>query len=245
MCACRTGTASGGQGPAGPPTKMADGLALRSRLRQGALLVVVLGLSLGLGGCGQQFGAFLYWTGLYPKPTVNAEFTLTKGPLLILVEDDYNVTQSRRIQDEIAARLGQELIRNKVNSRLVPLERLERVRQQDPDYAKIPADKLGRRVGAEQILWLKIIDYAVGDEQTEDPSEAAHMVVTVRVINCHAEHRDDVRLWPTGREPHRLELNKTLGAVQGMGPERIELELIMDLVDQVAELFYDHQVVPE
>jgi hypothetical protein len=245
MCACRTGPATGGQGPAGPPTKMADGLALRSRLRQGALLVVVLGLSLGLGGCGQQFGAFLYWTGLYPKPTVKAEFTLTKGPLLILVEDDYNVTQSHRIRDEIAARLAQELVGHKVNNRIIPLERLERVRQQDPDYDKIPADKLGRRVGAEQILWLKIIDYAVGDEQTEDPSEAAHMVVTVRVINCHAEHRDDVRLWPTGREPHRLELSKTLGAVQGMGPERIELALIMDLVDQIAKLFYEHKVEPE
>ncbi|UCG31678.1 MAG: hypothetical protein JSU68_08415 [Phycisphaerales bacterium] len=198
-----------------------------------------------LSGCGQQFGAFLYWTGLYPKPTVKAEFTLTKGPLLILVEDDYNVTQSRGIRDEIAARLAQELIIHKVNNRIIPLERLERVRQQDPDYAKIPADKLGRRVGAEQILWIKIIDYAMGDDQAEDPAEAANMVLTVRVINCHAEQRDDVRLWPTGREPHRLEMSKTLGAVQGMGEERIELELIMDSVDQIAKLFYDHKVVPE
>ena len=200
---------------------------------------------MGLSGCGQQFGAFLYWTGLYPKPTVKAEFTLSKGPLLILVEDDYNVTQSRRIRDEIAARLAEELTIRKVNKRIIPLERLERVRQQDPNYAKIPADKLGRRVGAEQVLWIKIIDYAIGDDQAEDPAEAANMVLTVRVINCHAEHRDDVRLWPTGREPPRLELSKTLGAVQGMGAERIELELIMDLVDQITKLFYDHKVVPE
>ena len=110
----------------------------RARLRgaqpwgRAVLFCLTAGLVPGLLGCGQQFGAFLYWTGLYPKPTVKAEFTLTEGPLLILVEDDYNVTRSQVTRNAIGAALTQELARHKVNRRVVPLERLDQLRQQDP-----------------------------------------------------------------------------------------------------------------
>ena len=217
-----------------------------ARLRGcGLILCLTAGLGPALAGCGQQFGAFLYWTGLYPKPTVKAEFILTKGPLLILVEDDYNVTRSQVTRNAIARAMAQELARHKVNRRVVPLERLDQLRQQDPDYAKIPADKLGRRVKAEQVLWIKIIEYSVGGHEAEDPSEAARAVLTLRVINCRATTRDEVRLWPSGREPYRLEVTKSLAAVQGLGAEKTELLLIQEFVDQIAKLFYDHKIVPE
>ena len=210
-----------------------------------ALGLLAACLAAGSAGCGQQFGAFLYWTGLYPKPTVKAEFTLTKGPLLILVEDDYNVTRSRAVRDAIAKALARELAARKVNHRALPLERLDRLRQQDPGYAGIPADKLGRRLEAEQVLWIKIIEYSIGDLEAEDPAEAARVVLTLRVINCHAQHRDEVRLWPGGREPYRLEVTKALAAVQGLSPDKVELLLVVELVDQIAKLFYDHKIEPE
>jgi len=222
--------------PAGP-----DAL---SRFRPAAAGLLIC-LAVGPAGCGQQFGAFLYWTGWYPKPTVEAEFTLTKGPILILVDDDYNLTESQVTRDAIASALAEQLAVHKANRRPVPLERLKRIRLTAPDYAKISAHELGRMVQAEQVLWIKIVEYKIGDLEADNPNEAARVIVSLRVLDCHAERRDDVRLWPTGREPHRLEITEPLATVQSLGREKIELLLIQELADQTAKLFYDYKVEPE
>jgi hypothetical protein len=214
------------------------------RARAEALLAAAC-LAVVPAGCGPQFGAFLYWTGLYPKPTVKAEFTLTKGPILILVDDDYNLTESQAMRDAIASALAEQLAVHKVNRRSIPLERLKRIRLTAPDYAKISAHELGRMVQAEQVLWIKIVEYKIGDLEADNPNEAARVIVSLRVLNCRAERRDDVRLWPSGREPHRLEITKPLGDVQRLGRDKVELLLIQELADRIAKLFYDYKVEPE
>jgi hypothetical protein len=207
------------------------------------LSIVLLPL---LAGCGQQFGALVYHLGLIPPLKVEAEFTLTKGPLLILVEDDYELTPSPGVRDAITVGLAKQFAEHRINRRVVPLERLKRVRAADPDYEKIPADKLGRMVEAEQVLWVKIVEYCSGaTEEVDNTNEAAKLTVTLRVLNTHAEVRDDVRLWPEGREPHRVTSSASLGKVQRFGEDNMQALLIEDICDSVAKLFYDHTVQRE
>jgi hypothetical protein len=193
-------------------------------------------------GCGQQFGTLIYHMGLFPRPTIEAQFILTKGPLLILVEDDYNVSDSQKVRDAIAIAVGDELYENKVNRRVVPLGNLKQLRQNAPEFDKIPTDRLGRMLEAEQVLWIKIVEYSTGDETADDPSQAAQIIVTIRVIHTHAEHRDEVRLWPTGREPYRVEVSESLSMLQRTGLKGMELVLVVELSDQIGKLFYDYKI---
>ena len=193
-------------------------------------------------GCGQQFGALFYHMGLFPRPKVEAQFTLTKGPLLILVEDDYNVSDSQKVRDAIAVAVGNELYEHKVNRRVIPLDNLKQLRQKAPDFAKIPTDRLGRMLEAEQVLWIKIVEYSTGDETADNPNQAAQIIATVRLIATHAEHRDEVRLWPTGREPYRVDVAEALSMLQRTGREGMELLLVVELADQIGKLFYDYKI---
>lgn len=213
-------------------------LAKRAR----ALAAVSLLLA---AGCGQQFGAFIYHLGLFPRPKIEAQFTLSKGPLLVLVEDDYNITRSQAVRDAITTQIGKNLHKHKANRRAIPLIQVNNLRQNDPNYGKIPTDLLGRMLDAEQVLWVKIIEYSTGDETADNPNQAAQIIATVRVIDAHAEHRDEVRLWPTGREPHRVEIAESLSTLQQTGPEGMELLLVSELADEIAKLFYDYRIERE
>ncbi len=100
-------------------------------------------------------------------------------------------------------------------------------------------------VESEQVLWIKIVEYYTGLEEAESANEAARLACTVRVLDTRAETRDDVRLWPDSREPHRETVNSSLGRIQRFGAERVSRELIEEMADRIAKLFYTYYEEPK
>ena len=192
------------------------------------------------GGCGQAFGAFLYQTGLYHRPTVDAEFTLTEGPLLILIDDDQELLPSARIGDLLGQELARQLEENEVNANIIPAKRVKRMRLSDPRFERRGCREVGKELGAEQVIHLQVRDY-VGTTEIESITNSARFSVVVKVINAQAEEASEVRLWPMTGAGQLVTASLTSNQLQKLKTEdAIAKRLARDLAATGAKLFYDH-----
>ena len=213
-----------------------------SRFRASKWVAVIASL-LAVTGCGYSQGELLYMLGFGRGRMVKAQFRLSDNPVLILIDD-----QSERVNWPAAKRyltdeLAQELIRNKAAKKIIPPQTPDRLRQTLPEFDRVGCRELGKLAGAEQVLWIQIQEF-FADEEFVDAIEAAHFMVTIKVINVLEEQsRSRVRLWPassagafvtavmSGSDVARL---KTKDAVSK--------ELAARLADRIAKLFYDHRL---
>ncbi|RME36489.1 MAG: hypothetical protein D6788_11485, partial [Planctomycetota bacterium] len=158
-----------------------------------------------LASCTYSGGELLYTLGFGQPGKVKAQFRLTSGPLLILIDDPARMLDWPPAEAYLFDHLSQELLRHKAAAKIVPLETVQHLRQSTPDFARRGAREVGEMVGAEQVLLLTVAAYR-GEEQIGDVSEAGLFSVTVKVINVL--EKDDplrVRLWPESPRGKRVD----------------------------------------
>ncbi|MFH0983807.1 MAG: hypothetical protein V2A79_20015 [Planctomycetota bacterium] len=198
-------------------------------------------LTPGLVGCGPQSATLLYWMGAGRFQQIEAEFKLSEGPLLILVDDlDERLTWAPA-RDLIAEALAKELLDHGATKKVIALETVQRFRRTHADVDTLKCNQVGRLVGAEQVLWIEVQSF-LAEETVHDVSQAAALAVTVRVINPQeTTDRTKVRLWPEQREgkPMAVQLNSNeVHTVKTQ--DRIAAELARKLAKDIAKLFYKH-----
>ena len=203
----------------------------------------VLLSGMGSAACTYSGGELLYLFGVGRGELVKAEFRLTDGAVLILVDDPAERVDwpaaARHLHDE----LSQELVKKKAAKKIIPLETLEQLRRAELNFEKRGCREVGKLAGAEQVLWVEVQDF-LADEQIVDAHQAAYFAVTVKVINAlEEENGGRVRLWPTspaGRavtvlmQASEVNLEKTKDAIARQLAKRLAVE--------IAELFYDHRL---
>lgn len=204
----------------------------------------VLACSLAtLFGCTPDGGAMLFMLGVGRGEKIEAEFELTTEPVLILVDDPAGQVDWPPARRHLAEELGQELLRQKAATRIVPPATLDRLRQTQVDFDKRGAREIGQLAGARQVIWIEIREY-LGSEDISDAMNAAFIAVTVKVIDTSQEQsRSRVRLYPTG--PEGRALNTSLdGATVARLKRRDDIarELSERLSVRIAKLFYDYRL---
>jgi hypothetical protein len=195
-----------------------------------------------LAGCGYTQGAALYMLGFGKTKMVEAQFRLTENPILILVDDPGGHLIQPGTRGHIADELAQQLLRTKAAKKIVPPRTLDQLRQTTPDFAKIGAREIGEMAGAEQVLWIEVQEY-FADEQFTAASDAAHAVVTLRVINVlEKDQRSRVRAWPTMRSgmPATAGLSGS-DAARLKTTDAISMELATRLAVEIARFFHDYR----
>lgn len=194
-------------------------------------------------GCTYSGGQLLYMLGFGDAGRVDAEFTLTEGPLLVFI-DDFN----EQLTTPLAARylfdeLSQELLRQKAAKKIIPLATIDGIRQSRADFGKLSAREIGELAGAEQVLWVEVVDF-LAEEQVFSASEAAYFRVVVRVLDpTENKRRSRVRLWPVSPAGQQVGTSLTGGRVTELKtPMEISRALAADLAVKIAKLFYQHQL---
>ena len=111
-----------------------------------------------------------------------------------------------------------------------------------PDFDKRGCREIGELAGAEQVLWIEVRDF-LAEEQIFDASNAAYIVVTVKVINVlESQRRSRVRLWPTSPDGFLVTAKMNGSEVVTIGnKDAIGQELTTRLAGHIAMLFYDHR----
>jgi hypothetical protein len=203
---------------------------------------VLLALCVWVSGCGYTGGKLLYFLGAGREPVIKAEFCLTKGPILILVDDFEERADRPAIKRYLLDELGEGLVKHKAAKRIVPHSKLDHLRQSDPAFDKRGSREVGELVGAEQVLWIEVRD-VLAEEQFQDIISAAYFSASVKVINVlEKEKRTRVRLWPSSSEGHRVTASLPGDAVARLKTtDAICKELAKVLAIEITKLFCNHR----
>lgn len=191
-------------------------------------------------------GAFWYFFGNPPKQVEKARFKLTTGPLLILFDDSPVVDLPPEMRDMAVRCLIDEFERTGVNSRVVPLARLNELRQQrrDVDDHGKPRGirEVGRMVDAEQVLAIQPKEFSI-PSAPEQVMEPAKIAVALKVINVKAEERGELRLWPVSEEGELVTVTISAAKTRDAKTTGDLLQtMASNLAAEIALLFHDHEV---
>ncbi len=188
-------------------------------------------------------GEALVASGLIPKPKVFAEFKLTPGPIVVLVDDFQDLCYWPGAADMLADKVAEQLKDHNAAKIIIPQARVRHVKQSHSEFDEMSCAAIGRLVEAEQLILLEVQSF----DASESPVEAtasARMGVSVKVINV-LEDKDpsSVRLWPRSRQGHPVEVELTAEKViRAANQQEILKELTGALAAQVARCFYDRRM---
>jgi hypothetical protein len=211
-----------------------DGRQAGMALRGLSLVAVVL-----LGGCGPKAGVALYWMGVGQGKKIKAQFTLTKGPLAVFVDDPSGLVSVPEAATLLITELDRNFRTRKINANVVSPEKLARVVYSHPESQNWSTRQVGEKLGAEQVLHIRVRRFRLRDEPG-DPLYKGQWQVTIKVIST--ERQTDVRLWPTGIEGHDVAVGTS---TEHSDDEAFGVELASRmarmLAQQITFLFCDHR----
>lgn len=168
----------------------------------GALLLAALLVV----GCGQHLGAILYF--LSPQRIKEPEIKLTEGRLAILIEfsdpSAENPVFARQFHDILVDQFTQRRLKTKV----VPFDDLARLRSENADFASWSVQRIGRRAGAEQVLYVRIESFLT-HEHPGHPLIEPKVEMTLKVIDSRTSAKESkVQLWPDETDGRRLAMSR-------------------------------------
>jgi len=202
----------------------------------------VLAAALCVAGCGPSGGAFAYFFGPTPKHKVDATFSLSPGPLLILVDDSAALDLPPQLREFVLRALIDEFRRTGINEQIVPPSRFNEMKRKNPDLDERGIREVGRMFDVDQVLWVHPRAFSMSD-QPESALDPAKMTVALKVINAQAQQREAVRLWPMSEEGELVSISLTPHEVRDAGtPESLIRTMAETLAAEIGLLFRDHVI---
>jgi len=206
--------------------------------------IALWGLSLAavvlLAGCGPKAGAALYWMGVGQGKKVKAQFTLTKAPLAVFVDDPSGLVSVPEATNLLITELARDFRTRNINANVISPEKLARVVYSRPESQNWSTRQVGEKLGAEQVLHIRVRRFRLRDEPG-DPLYKGQWQVTIKVIST--ERRPDVRLWPKSIEGHDVTV---VTPAEHSDDEAYGVDLARRLARMLAQqitfLFCDHTV---
>lgn len=201
-----------------------------------AMGIIVLSI-IPLTGC-QQFAAL--WANMSGGDVIEPQFKLSKGPLLLLLDDpNEDQLSDLRVYQEVHRTLSENFLHFNVNKRVIPFEDWARLRQSESKYGSLKARQIGEKLGAEQILLMHIVRFVVQPEPGA-PVFQGEFTVNVKVLSTEAKR--DVRLWPKEEAGRRVSVTTQPESADGdRTASDVSQELAIKLGKEVAKLFYEHR----
>ncbi len=204
------------------------------------VLCLLIGTTVATGGCGQS-AAMAYYLGIGRNRKIEPLFVLPPGKILVLVDDTDNRVTWPRARDLLAESVGRELLAHEAAESIISNTSLMQLRQVDPAFPRYSATKIGRKLGANTVIWLQIKDFFAPTE-IEDTSSAARLTLSIKILNAdEMDDPSDVRLWPADERGH---INKTeLSAIEVerlKGSNASARALAEKAAKPIGRLFYEH-----
>lgn len=196
-----------------------------------------------LFGCGPSAGAMFYWLGLGQQQQVPAQFTLTRGPLAIFVDDPDGLLSVPEASTALIEELANLFARNNINHQVVPAERVARLIYSRPATNSWSIRKVGEELGAQQVLYIQVRQFRLR-QQPRDPIFQGQWTVAIKVISTERKH--NVRLWPKRPEGQQVKVTTPMHPPQGSGYEvKLARRMAKMLARKIAFYFYKHPLRAE
>lgn len=202
-------------------------------------LFLVAGTTLLLAGIGCNIvSAMAYFFG--PRQIQKAEFRLTDGRLALFVDWTHPEQDNPVFTQALHAKLIEIFRDNNVRTQLIPQEEIYRLRQQERDFRDWPIQKVGQRINAKQVLYVRVDELQLR-EAPGSPVMLPAVRLRMRVVDPQAT-KDKAVLWPTVQEPDGREAARARQHREFTDPVAVDEEaakLGKDTAYLVAAPFYD------
>jgi len=205
-----------------------------------AVGVLALGAAVSTSGCGMAGGRAMYMAGLFRRPTIDAEFRFGKGPIAVVVDDFGEVCYWPGVSSALAERLILSLESNKAAKTIISNAAVNRLRKTDASFDEHSCARLGRLLGAEQVLLIEIRSFYASENPAES-NAAARLGVAAKVINVlEKTDRRKVRLWPKSRDGRIVTTELSANDVsRAKTREGVLRELTTTAADNIVNFFHD------
>lgn len=212
-----------------------------SRRRKPPVRLVVLALlPLWSSGCIQMAAL---WTNMTGGDVIDPEYVLSKGPLLVLIDDRNSLITQPTAMRELHKGIADRFLEYRVNSRVVPFIEWQRLQQSDKGYDKMTIREIGAKLGADQVLYIRVDRFTLHDEPGA-PLFKGDFAVRVKVVST--ARQNDVRLWPRERSGRRVSATTEPEFSDGdKSASEVTEELAQQLSHKIAEFFYEHREFAE
>ncbi|MCG3125483.1 MAG: hypothetical protein CHACPFDD_00306 [Phycisphaerae bacterium] len=198
--------------------------------------VLVLAVLLPVGGCGPTVGAMAYYLG--PRRIQKAEYKLTKGRLVILIEDLGTGDENPVFERALYEKLVEVFEAKKVNTQVAPAAELMALRQANAEFRSWSLQRIGRELDGEQVLYVRVDELRIKDAP-DHPLVNPFARLRVKVVGVH-EPESRARLWPEKDEWRDVEVERP---VQEAGTstqiDTVAAKLGRDAAVLVAQFFHD------
>lgn len=171
-------------------------------------------------------------------PTIQAKYEPEKMPMLVLVENSRNPATLRVDADRVARNVATELREHEAAPVVEPSALDDFRRAKGSAYGGMAINAVGRALGAEQVLYIDLIQLAV------EPALASEMLkgraeARVRVVDVAAGQTR----WPLDASLGHPVVVETqyvrAGGADGVTEPAVRDRLHAMLADRIAKLFYD------
>jgi hypothetical protein len=209
--------------------------------RRFACAIVLAALLSPSTGCVQLGGLLAVASG---GDVIDPEYTLTKHPLLIFIDDlDGMVSEPVAIR-ELHRGLSAVFLDFDVNRNVIPYEDLQRLMRSDRKSNELSIRQIGEKLGAEQVLYIRVERFTLHAEPGA-PLFEGEFEVRVKVISTdHA--RDDPRLWPREQSGRRLVATTDPTPTDGgKSASDIARQLSQELAKDIGRLFREYRTLDE
>ncbi len=187
-------------------------------------------------GCQQVATA---WANMTGGDWIPADFTLTKEPLLVLIDDRSGIVTEPKSIREAHKTIAVNFAEFKVNHNVIPFEEWQRLAQTDKKYGRYSIRQVGEKLGAEQVLYLNVERFTLHGEPGA-PVFKGEFTVRVKVLSTNREK--DVRVWPSEESGKRVSVSSAPIPIDSeKSASDIATELGIKLGKEVAMMFYGHR----
>lgn len=211
-------------------------ISLRSS-RVAAPLVGVLSILACIPLTGCAIAGFLMT--LAPPEDIEAKYEFpAEATVLVLVDDPANLVDYAPIKYELTRRINEQLDKRELVDKTIAYSRLMQRVASSPEYSTMSIASIGEKLGAQQVLYVRITDFQLKNEKTTTVWHG-RLGATVRVIDVKKG-----RLWPKDLvEGYPVDGVET--PMQQSGPFsqfglKLSRQMAEEMADNIVKLFYKH-----
>jgi hypothetical protein len=180
-------------------------------------------------------GMAAMWTNITGGDWIDAEFELTKAPLLIFIDDRSGLVNDPHLFREVHNTIADNFLHFDVNKSVIPFQEWQRL-QSEPGFERMSIRQIGEKLGAEQVLYLGVDHFTLN---TEDGAPILRGKFDVRVKVLSTERKERVRLWPQAQAGQKVSVETDPKPIdEDTRPADVVRELGIKMGQEVSLFFY-------
>lgn len=180
---------------------------------------------------------------LTPPPSKPAEYQLQARPTVVFVDDRGNALPRRNLRVMIGDKVAQQLMIEEVLTDTITSRDALAVASRETDDELLSMEEIGRKVGAQQLIYVQMTGYVDSFDGVRRRPAAACEVSVIDVVNR-------VRLYPAPDSPTRTRTLEIISprefpeaAFSSAAARRVmQDEMAAIIGEEVAKLFYKHLI---